>query len=554
MDKHASHHSHVNRVEDRAPHHRPRQIRRRLERAGQLYAHFVRADRAHAEIVSVNTAQALAQPGVKLILTGEDAVRAGYTKAPHALTFPGRNGMKARAPARPALAHGQGALRRRGGGDGGRHQRRRRAGRRRTRCGRIQRSAGVPLSEDALAAGAPQLHDDVPGNLAFESETGDAKAVDAAFAKAAHVTRVKVESTRVSPSPMEPRACLVAYDATSETYRFNVCNQGTTTLRKQMSAYTKVPEDKLVFELRDVGGGFGQRTVAYPEYCALMMAAKATGKPVKWVSTRVEGFLTDTHGRSNIIDGALALDRDGKFLAMRLDWINDMGAYLSPGAMGHIRNTTTCMTGVYRIPALYGSYRVALTNTTPIGSYRGAGRPDIAYAVERLVNEAAAELGIDPAELRRRNFIPLAAFPYKTPTGSTYEIADMPGMLDKALKLADWQRLRQAPRAIGGGGKAARHRHLDRDRKHRRRQRADRRSRNRRSTRQARHRAHRGQSAGPRPRNDVRDDRRQRARPAARAGEASCSACRARRCRATTPAARAAPSAPAASAISPRKS
>ena len=329
--------------------------------------------------------------------------------------------------------------------------------------------AAVPLAEDALAAGAPQLHDDVPGNLAFEQETGDAKAVEAAFANAAHVTRVKVESTRVAPSPLEPRACLVAYDANSETYNFNVCNQGTTTLRKQMSGYTKVPENKLVFESRDVGGGFGQRTVAYPEYCALMMAAKATGKPVKWVSTRVEGFLTDTHGRSNIIDGALALDRDGRFLAMRLDWINDMGAYLSPAAMGHIRNTTTCMTGVYRIPALYGTYRVALTNATPVGSYRGAGRPDIAYAVERLVNAAAAELKIDPAELRRHNFIPLAAFPYKTPTGSTYEIADMPGMLDKALKLADWNGFARRRAQSSRGGQAARHRHFHGDRKHRRR-------------------------------------------------------------------------------------
>ena len=193
--------------------------------------------------------------------------------------------------------------------------------------------------------------------------------------------------------------------------------------------------------------------MAYPEYCALMLAAKACGKPVKWVATRVECFLCDTHGRSNIIDGALALDAGGKFLAMRLDWINDMGAYLSPGAMGHIRNTMTCMTGVYKIPALYASYRVALTNATPIGSYRGAGRPDIAYAVERLVNAAARELDIDPAELRRRNFIPPEAFPYKTPTGSTYEIADLPGMLQKSLKLADWNGYAQRRAQSAAAGK-----------------------------------------------------------------------------------------------------
>ena len=187
--------------------------------------------------------------------------------------------------------------------------------------------------------------------------------------------------------------------------------QGVTTIRSQLSNYTKVPAEKLIFEVGEVGGGFGQRSGAYPEYAALMIAAKALGAPVKWTGTRTEGFLTDTHGRNMIAHGQLALDKDGKFLAMRIDWIVDLGAYLSPGAQGHIRNTTNCMTGVYKIPALYATYRIPITNTTPIGAYRGAGRPDIAYAVERLVNQAAAEIGMDPAELRRRNFIPPNAFP-----------------------------------------------------------------------------------------------------------------------------------------------
>jgi carbon-monoxide dehydrogenase large subunit len=407
--------------------------------SGQLYGYFVRADRAHADILSVDTKQALAFPGVKAVFTGEDAIKAGYVKPPHALTFPGKNGMKARAPDRPVLAHRKVVF----------------VGEAVALVvadspGAAQDAAelveidyrdlpSVTGPEAALAAGAPQIHDDVPGNLAFEVDAGDEKAVDAAFAKAAHITRVKVESTRVAPSPMEPRACLASYDPAKDEYHFNVVMQGATTLRAQLSAYTKVPGEKLIFEACDIGGGFGQRTVAYPEYGALMIAAKGTGKPVKWVSTRVEGFLTDTHGRNNIIDGQLALDKDGRFLAMRLDWVNDMGSYLSPGAMGHIRNTITCMTGVYQIPALYATYRVPLTNTTPVAAYRGAGRPDIAYAVERLVNQAAAETGVDPSELRRRNFIPPAAFPYTTPTGSVYEIADLPGLLDKALKLADWQ-------------------------------------------------------------------------------------------------------------------
>jgi carbon-monoxide dehydrogenase large subunit len=438
VDTHASHQPHDERVEDFRLITGAGKYAADWNAPGQLYGYFLRADRAHAQIIALNTARALACPGVKHVFTGADAVSAGYTRAPHALTFPGRNGMKARAPDRPALAHGKVRF----------------VGEALALVVAESATAAqdaaelieveyrdlpcIVYPEEALADGAPQLHDDVPGNLAFESETGNAQEVDAAFARAAHVTRLKLEVSRVAPSPMEPRACLVAYDAASGNYSFNVCMQGTTTLRKQLSSWTKVPEENLKFEAHDVGGGFGQRTLAYPEYCALMIAAKASGKPVKWVSSRMEGFLADSHGRSNINNGELALDGDGKFLAMRLDWVNDMGAYLSPGAMGHIRNTTTCMTGVYRIPALHGTYRVALTNTTPVAAYRGAGRPDIAYVVERLVSQAAAELNVDPAELRRRNFIPPDAFPYRTPTGSVYENADLPGLLAKALKLADW--------------------------------------------------------------------------------------------------------------------
>ena len=438
MDKHAAHPGHANRVEDFRLITGAGKYAADWNAPAQLYAHFVRADRAHAEIVALDASQALARPGVKLVLTGDDAVRAGYVNAPHAFNYPGRNGMKARAPARPVLA----SKRVRFVGEAVALVVAESAAAAQDAAELIEIAyrdlKAVPLVEDALAAGAVQLHDDVPGNCAFEVEAGDEPPVVAAFARAAHIIRLKLESTRVAPSPMEPRACLVAHDAASDSYRFNVCTQGITALRQQLSAYTGVAEDKLVFDVRDVGGGFGQRTSAYPEYCALMLAAKATGRPVKWVSTRVEGFVADAHGRSNIIDGKLAVDGDGKFLAMRLDWINDMGAYLSPVAPGHIRNTISCMTGVYRIPALYETFRVALTNATPISSYRGAGRPDIAYIVESLVNAAAIELKLDPAELRRRNFIPLSAFPYKTPTGSVYEIADLAGVLDKALKLADW--------------------------------------------------------------------------------------------------------------------
>ncbi len=386
---------------------------------GQLYAHFVRADYAHAEIVSVNTARAAAHPGVVRVFTGEDAVAAGYVKAQNALgAFPGKKGMKAHVLERPVLAH----------------RKVRFAGEAVVMVVADSAAAAADAAElvdiqyrelpaitdgeQALAPGAPQLDEAVPGNLVFEAEGGDEQAVAAAIKNAAHVTRLKVVSTRVSPSPMEPRAALVRFDAASGEYWFNVPMQGVTNIRGALSTYSKVPQDKLILEVRDVGGGFGQRSPAYPEYVAMMLAAKTTGKPVKWVATRVEAFLADNHGRATVIDGQLALDGDGKFLALRFDWIAEFGAYLAPGPQGHIRNTQTCMTGVYRIPALYANFRVPLTNTTPVGAYRGAGRPDVAYAVERIVSQAAVELGIDAAELRRRNFIPNEAYPYKTPLGS----------------------------------------------------------------------------------------------------------------------------------------
>ncbi|HEX3172576.1 MAG TPA: xanthine dehydrogenase family protein molybdopterin-binding subunit [Burkholderiales bacterium] len=407
---------------------------------GQLHAAFLRADRAHAQIVSIDTAPALAHPGVVAVLTGADALAAQYTQFPNLMAFTGRNGAQILKPERPVLATT--AVRYVG----------------ETVAMVVAESAlaaqdaldaivvdyrdlgAVATVEDALAPGAPQLHANIPGNLCFEWETGDAAAVEQAFAKAAHITRLKVITTRVAPSPMEPRGNLVSYDAASESYDIYTPSQGMVMLRKQISTLSGVPEAKLRVHTRDVGGSFGQRSGVYPEHGALMMAAKRLGRPVKWVGSRAEGFMSDAHGRGLGIAGELALDRDGKFLAARYEFLCDMGAYLTPtGSISHLRNPATLMTGVYKTPALYGSFKVVLTNTVPIAAYRGAGRPDIAYAVERLVDRAADELKIERSELRRRNFIPPDAFPYKTPTVGVYEPSDFAGCLDQALKTADWQ-------------------------------------------------------------------------------------------------------------------
>ncbi len=421
---------------------------------GELHAFFLRSDRAHAKIVSIDTAEAAKHPGVVRIYTGKEAVAAGFVRPMTMLSFKGVNGMTVRQPERPALAHG------------------------RVRC--VGEPVAMVVAETALAAqdaselieieyedlpvvidpeaalaeGAPLLHESVPGNLPFEFEAGDAAATEAAFANAAHVTKLKIAVTRVAPNPMEPRACLAAYDKKEDRYTMHVHVQGVNMMRKQLAAYTGVPEDKIRVEARDVGGAFGQRSLSYPEYCVQMLAAKELGRPVKWVSGRSEGMATDSHGRANYVKGELALDKDGKFIGMRLDWIADMGAYLTPtGPVSHLRNPSTCLTGVYRIPALYGHWRTVLTNTNPIAAYRGAGRPDVAYVIERLVSQAAAELKIDQAELRKRNFIPPDAFPYKTPTGSTYENADLPGVLEKALALGDWSGFAKRREASEKNGK-----------------------------------------------------------------------------------------------------
>ncbi len=437
-DTHASHHG--NRVEDRRLVTGSGKYAADWSLAGQLYACFVRSDRAHAEILAVKTGKAAKHPGVKRVYTGQDALAAGYSKYFVIVNFPGRGGNHIIKPPRPVLA----ARKVRHVGD--------------ALAMVVADSAqaaqdaaelveveyrdlpAVVYAEAALAAGAPQLHEEAPGNLAFDYEAGNEEAVKAAFAQAAHVTKLKLEVSRVAPSPMELRGCTVRYDARDGTYHVHVCIQGINMMRKQLAAITDVPEEKIVVHAQDIGGSFGQRSAAYPEYCMQMLASKELGRPVRWISTRSEGFMSDTHGRGNTVSGELALDRDGKFLGLRLDWIADMGGYLSAtGSASHTRNPSTCMTGVYRIPALYGRFRLAFTNTVPVAAYRGAGRPDMAYVIERLVSQAAADLKVDPAELRRLNFIPKEAFPYKTPTGSTYEATDLHNVLERALKFGDWK-------------------------------------------------------------------------------------------------------------------
>ena len=401
---------------------------------GQLHGCFVRSDRAHAEIVSI-TLPEVSSPA--RIFTGADT--AHLQALPPWVKYPGRGGMALRVPYRDALARGRVRF----------------VGQ--TVALVVAESAqaaqdiaeqveieyrDLPAVVDAAAAledGAPLLHADVPGNLAFDFEYGDEAATEKAFASAAHVTRITLESTRVSGNPMEPKACVASYDAATGTYDLYASSQGANIMLPNLTAIFDLPAEKFRLHALDVGGGFGIRSQAYPEYCALMVASKLAGRPVKWVGSRFETIVSDHHGRGARLGGALALDRDGRFLGLRFDWVCNLGAYLSqPGPLINTRNPSTHAINAYAIPALYGRHRLALTNTTPTTAYRGAGRPNVTYLVERLVDEAARETGIDRVELRKRNAIPKEAFPYKTPT-STYDSGDPLGLLEKVLEFSRWK-------------------------------------------------------------------------------------------------------------------
>src|SRR3954465_6269527 len=416
----------------------------------QLYGAFLRSDRAHARIASISTEAARAMPGVVAVFTGPDVA---YLKTtPPQVKYPGRGGVHLKVPERPLLAR-----------DRVRYVGEEVAFVVAGSAAQAQDAAeaiaidyeDLPVVVDGAAAlqeGAALLHETVSGNLAFDYEYGDEAACAAAFARAAHITRLTLDSTRISGNPMEPKACAAIYDKATDSFDIYSSSQGMSLMIPNFAAIWGLPAEKFRLHARDGGGGFGVRSQAYPEYSVVMQAAKALGRPVKWVGSRFETIVSDHHGRAAQLTaelaldrrgaqltGELALDREGRFLALRHSWICNSGAYLSQaGPLINTLNPSTHSINVYKIPVLYGRHRLALTNTTPITAYRGAGRPNVSYLIERLVDEAAREIGMDRVEIRRRNFIPEEAFPYKTPVGSTYDSGDPAGFLDDALEHSDW--------------------------------------------------------------------------------------------------------------------
>jgi len=406
---------------------------------GQAYAYFLRSDRAHAEIVSLQKDDALKSKGVIAVFTGDDL---DLKSLPAALPAKGRGGTELINPGRPALAKG----RVRFAGDA---------------VALIVAESAVAAQDaaeliaveyrdlpavvktgDALAAGAPLVHDSVPGNIVLDYESGDEAGARAAFEKAARVVELSVDISRVVGNPMEPRACLAAF--VSGQYHLYTCTQGVAIMRNQLSAVLGVPPEQIRVIAEEVGGGFGVRFNLYPEYCAALFAAKKLGRPVKWTGTRSEVFLADEQARDVRSRGELALDSQGRILGMRFDMVANLGAYLAPtGPFINTIGIVNCLSGVYDVPATYARIRLALTNTAPMAAYRGAGRPIMSYAIERLVDHAARELGLDPTELRRRNFIPKDRFPYKIAAGFEYDCGDFAGVLDKALHASSWDSFEQ---------------------------------------------------------------------------------------------------------------
>jgi aerobic carbon-monoxide dehydrogenase large subunit len=416
---------------------------------GQAYAHFLRSDRAHAEIVSIDKAQALRAPGVIAVFTGDEL---DLKSLPAALPAKGRGGMELIHPGRPALAKG----RVRFTGDAV-------ALIVAESAAAAQDAAELVLVEyrdlpavinaaEALAPDAPLVHDSVPGNMVLDYESGDEAKTREAFANAARVVRLDVDISRVVGNPMEPRACLAAF--VSDQYHLYTCTQGAGIMRNQLSAVLGVPPEKIRVIAEEVGGGFGVRFNLYPEYCAALWAARKLGRPVKWTGSRSEVFLADEQARDVRSHGELALDRQGRIVGMRFDMIANLGAYLAPtGPFINTIGIVNCLSGVYDVPAAYARIRLALTHTAPMAAYRGAGRPIMSYALERLVEHAAHELGADPAEFRRRSFIPKDKFPYRIAAGFEYDCGDFAGVMDKALHASSWNSFEQRKRQAAGRGK-----------------------------------------------------------------------------------------------------
>ena len=424
-----------------------------INRPGQLYAFIRRSDRPHAKFPAVDTGAAMELPGVVAIYTAADLANIGGL--PCGWQIHNKDGSPMAEPKHPVLAEG------------------------------VVRHVGDPIAvviaetrqqakdaaekldiaftdlpsvatvSDAVKPGAPLVHDSVPGNVCYDWHIGDKAAVDAAFAGAAHRVRLDLTNNRLIPNAMEPRAAIGDYDRATGDYTLYTTSQNPHVIRLLMGAFVlSLPEHKLRVVAPDVGGGFGSKIYHYAEEAIVTWAAGKLARPVKWTAERNESFMSDAHGRDHVSTAELALDKDGKFLALRVHTLANMGAYLSTFSTAVPTYLyATLLAGVYTTPVIYAEVKAMFTNTVPVDAYRGAGRPEATFLLERLVEVAARDTGMDRVELRRRNLIPRTAFPYQTPVALQYDSGDYQATLDTALKHADWAGFEARRQAAAAKGK-----------------------------------------------------------------------------------------------------
>ena len=426
-----------------------------INRPGQLYASIRRADRPHARIVGIDTAAAKASPGVSAVFTGADMAAENIGGLPCGWQIHSKDGAPMAEPPHPVLAVGKV----RHVGDpvavviaATRQQAKDAAEKLVIDYEDLPSISGL---RDAIAPGAPLVHDEVPGNICYDWQIGDKALVDAAFARAAKVVKLELENNRLIPNAMEPRAAVGDFDSMSGDYTLYTTSQNPHVIRLLMGAFVlHIPENHLRVVAPDVGGGFGSKIYHYAEEAIVTWAAGKLKRPVKWTADRSESFMSDAHGRDHVSTAEMALDAEGHFLALRVSTLANMGAYLStfaPCVPTYLY--ATLLAGVYKTPAIYAEVKAVFTNSVPVDAYRGAGRPEATYLLERLVDVIAQETGIDRVELRRRNFIPNDAFPYQTPVALQYDSGDYTATLDAALKVADYAGFAQRRAAAAARGK-----------------------------------------------------------------------------------------------------
>jgi len=409
-----------------------------INRPNQTYAVFRRSDRPHANIISIDTSAAKSAPGVVAVYTAEDLAAIGGL--PCGWQIHSKDGSPMAEPKHPVLAEGK--VRHVGDPIAVVIAETKQQARDAAELIEIdlQDLPATATVTDALKSGAAQIHDNAPGNVCYDWHIGDKEATEAAFAKAAKIVKLDLENNRLVPNAMEPRVAIGDYDRHTSDYTLFTTSQNPHVIRLLMGAFVLgLPEHKLRVVAPDVGGGFGSKIYHYAEEATVTWAAGKLGRPVKWTADRTESFMSDAHGRDHVSTAEMALDAQGNFLALRVNTLANMGAYLStfaPAVPTYLY--ATLLAGTYRTPVIYAEVKAVFTNTVPVDAYRGAGRPEATFLLERLVDTICHDTGFDPVAIRLKNFIPKDAFPYQTPVALQYDSGDYFTTMEVAMKNADY--------------------------------------------------------------------------------------------------------------------